>query len=130
MPVGSELSASGEFFPAIAASPDGALHAAWAAISDDPARVSYDIRLSKSDDQGETWQVLDQDAEGVPFIRVSSVSSNSLIGFPGGRYLGDRIALALAGEDAFLAWPDTRLAEADALNQQVAFARYEQKAAP
>lgn len=130
MPVGSELSASAEFFPAIAASPDGTLHAAWAAISDDPARVSYDIRLSKSDDQGETWQVLDQDAEGVPSIRVSSVSSNSLIGFPGGRYLGDRLALALAGEDAFLAWPDTRLAKAEALNQQVAFARYEQKTLP
>ncbi len=130
MPVGREVDTSGAFFPAIAAGPDGALHAAWAAISDDPAKVSYDIRLSESDDQGETWRVLDQDAADVPFIRVSSVSSNSLIGFPGGRYLGDRLALALAGDNAYLAWPDTRLAEPDALNQQVAFARYEPKAAP
>jgi hypothetical protein len=106
---GADLSGN-QFFPAIGVADDGTLHVAWGDMRDDPHGVIYAVYLAQSRDDTATSS------------QLSETMSNSLLGFPGGAYLGDRIALAATGENVYAAWPDTRIATLDAPNQQIAFA--------
>jgi hypothetical protein len=113
-----------QFFPAIDVGPDGSLHAMWGDMRDDPQEARYHIYYSESDDQGETWGFVDEQIGlNVPETRVTDFASNSLRGFPGGRFLGDYFGLAATDEDVYLVWADTRLGEFAGPNQQIGFAR-------
>ena len=113
-----------QFFPAIAVSPDGTVHAMWGDMRDDPEEVRYHIYYSESSDQGETWGFeLPEQGLREADTRVTDFASNSLRGFPGGRFLGDYFAIAATDEDVFLVWADTRLGEFGGPNQQIGFAR-------
>jgi hypothetical protein len=113
-----------QFFPAIDVSPDGTLHAMWGDMRDDPQEARFHIYYSESDDQGETWGFVDEEIGlNVPETRVTDFASNSLRGFPGGRFLGDYFGLAASEDDVYLVWADTRLGEYAGPNQQIGFAR-------
>ncbi len=113
-----------QFFPSIDVGVDGTVHAMWADMRDDPAEVRYHIYYTRSTDEGSTWGFVD-DQLGIntPDTRVTDFASNSLRGFPGGRFLGDYFSIAAGDEDVYLVWADTRLGEFAGPNQQVAFAR-------
>ncbi len=113
-----------QFFPSIDVGDDGTIHAMWADMRDDPAEVRYHIYYTRSTDAGATWGFVD-DQLGIntPDTRVTDFPSNSLRGFPGGRFLGDYFSIAAGEEDVYLVWADTRLGEFGGPNQQVAFAR-------
>ena len=101
-----------QFFPAIDVAPDGTLHAMWGDMRDDPQEARFHIYYSESDDQGETWGFVDEQIGlNVPETRVTDFASNSLRGFPGGRFLGDYFGLAATEDDVYLVWADTRLGE-------------------
>jgi hypothetical protein len=120
-----------QFFPAIDVSPDGTLHAMWGDMRDDPQEARYHIYYSESSDQGESWGFVDeQNGINTPDTRVTDFASNSLKGFPGGRFLGDYFALDANEEDVFLVWADTRLGEFVGPNQQIGFARKQAIAPP
>ena len=120
-----------QFFPAIDVSPDGTLHAMWADMRDDPQEARYNIYYSQSKDQGATWGFVDEQLDlNTPETRVTDFPSNSLKGFPGGRFLGDYFALAATDEDVYLVWADTRLGEYGGPNQQIGFARKRSIAPP
>ncbi|MDF3042184.1 MAG: hypothetical protein K0Q71_4890, partial [Thermomicrobiales bacterium] len=94
-----------QFFPAIDVSPDGTLHAMWGDMRDDPQEARFHIYYSESDDQGETWGFVDEQIGlNVPETRVTDFASNSLRGFPGGRFLGDYFGLAATEDDVYLVW--------------------------
>jgi hypothetical protein len=59
----------------------------------------------------------------VPDTRVTDFPSNPMKGFPGGRFIGDYMAIAATDEDVYLVWPDTRLGEYGGYGQQIGFAR-------
>jgi hypothetical protein len=120
-----------QFFPAIDVSPDGTLHAMWGDMRDDPQEARYHIYYSESKDQGATWGFVDDKLGiNVPDTRVTDFASNSLKGFPGGRFLGDYFSLQASDEDVYLVWADTRLGEYAGPNQQIGFARKTAIAAP
>jgi hypothetical protein len=113
-----------QFFPAIDVGPDGTLHAMWGDMRDDPQEARYHIYYSESSDQGATWGFVDEQIGlNTPDTRVTDFPSNSLRGFPGGRFLGDYFAISAAEDDVYLVWADTRLGEYAGPNQQVGFAR-------
>jgi hypothetical protein len=120
-----------QFFPAIDVAPDGKLHAMWGDMRDDPQEARFHIYYSESDDQGATWGFVDeQNGLNVPDTRVTDFASNSLRGFPGGRFLGDYFGLAASEDDVYLVWADTRLGEFAGPNQQIGFARKRSIAPP
>lgn len=120
-----------QFFPAIDVGPDGTLHAMWGDMRDDPQEARFHIYYSESSDQGATWGFVDeQNGINTPDTRVTDFASNSLRGFPGGRFLGDYFAIAAAEDDVYLVWADTRLGEYAGPNQQVGFARKQAIAPP
>lgn len=108
-------SASMQFFPELSAADDGTLHAIWADTRDDPGSVSFAVYHAQSRDGGATWEG-GEDASGE---RLSGELSNTLLGFPGGIFLGDRFGLASSGEGANVAWPDTSGATSSAPQQQI-----------
>ncbi|MGH2561163.1 MAG: sialidase family protein, partial [Thermomicrobiales bacterium] len=113
-----------QFFPSIAVSPDGTLHAMWGDMRDDPDEVRYHIYYSRSEDQGTTWgfTLPDQDFTA-PDTRVTDFPSNSLRGFPNGLFIGDYFSIAATEDEVYMVWADTRLGEFGGPNQQIAFAR-------
>ena len=113
-----------QFYPSIDVGPDGVVHAMWGDMRDDPMEVRYNIYYSRSDDQGETWGfTIPEQNFTVPDTRVTDFSSNSLRGFPGGRFIGDYFSLVATEGEVYMVWADTRLGEFGAANQQIAFAR-------
>jgi hypothetical protein len=113
-----------QFFPAIDVGPDGTINAMWGDMRDDPQEARYHIYYSESKDQGASWGFVDEQIDlNVPEVRVTDFGSNSLKGFPGGRFLGDYFALAASEDDVYLVWADTRLGEFGGPNQQIGFAR-------
>ncbi|MBA2597500.1 MAG: exo-alpha-sialidase [Chloroflexia bacterium] len=113
-----------QFFPAIDVAPDGTVHAMWGDMRDDPQEARFHIYYTESEDQGATWGFVDEQIGlNTPDTRVTDFPSNSLRGFPGGRFLGDYFAIAAAEDDVYLVWADTRLGEYGGPNQQVGFAR-------
>jgi hypothetical protein len=123
LPISADETNASQFFPAIAVTSDGTLHAMWADMRDDPHGVSYIVYQSQSVDKGQTWQAAGDEA-GAPDGRVSDAPANSLLGFPGGRFLGDQFAIAVSDEGVSFAWADTRLAAPSNPNQQIGFARW------
>ena len=120
-----------QFFPSIDVAPDGTVHAMWGDMRDDPDEVRYHIYYSRSQNRGETWGF--ENAElglNTPDTRVTDFPSNSLKGFPGGRFLGDYFSIAASEEDVYLVWADTRLGEFGGPNQQIGFARQQAIAPP
>ncbi len=120
-----------QFFTSIAVAPNGTVHAMWGDMRDDPDEVRYHIYYSESTDQGKTWgfTIPGQDLT-VADTRVTDFASNSLRGFPGGRFIGDYFSLAASDEDVYMVWADTRLGEFGGANQQIGFARKTAIAAP
>ncbi len=113
-----------QFFAQITVSPDGRLHIMWADQRDDPVRLRYHIYYTESSDQGETFGFTLEDQNlTVADTRVTDFPSNPMKGFPGGRFIGDYMAIVATDEDVFLVWPDTRLGEYGGYGQQIGFAR-------
>jgi hypothetical protein len=113
-----------QFFPSIDVGPDGTLHAMWGDMRDDPREARFHIYYSESQDQGATWGFVDEQIGlNVPEVRVTDFGSNTLRGFPGGRFLGDYFSLKASEDDVYLVWADTRLGEFQGPNQQIGFAR-------
>ena len=113
-----------QFYPSIDVAPDGSVHAMWGDMRDDPDEVRYHIYYSRSDDRGETWGFVSEELGfSAPDIRVTDFPSNSLRGFPGGRFIGDYFSLTATDEDVYMVWADTRLGEFGSANQQIGFAR-------
>ncbi len=112
-----------QFFPAISVDPDGIVHAIWGDMRNDPHEVRYDVFYSESSDRGSSWRVQDELNSESSDVRATDFASNSLVGFAGGRFLGDHFSLAANASDVYLAWVDTRLGELEAPNQQIGFAR-------
>ncbi len=106
-----------QFFPSIATSPDGRLHAMWGDMRDDPTELRYHIYYAVSEDQGESFGLN---------ARVTDSSSNPNWGFPGGVFIGDYFSIAATDEDVYLVWSDSRLGEFQGTNQKIAFARQRQ----
>ncbi len=120
-----------QFFPAADVSPDGTLHLMWGDMREDPEQVRYHIYYTQSTDSGASFGFSDPEIGlNVPDTRVTDFASNSLRGFPGGRFLGDYFAIAANDEDAYLVWADTRLGEFGGPNQQIGFARKQAIAPP
>ena len=114
----------GQFFPSITVSPDGRIHAMWGDLREDPQEVRYHIYYTRSEDGGDNFGFVDQELNlDTRDVRVTDFASNSLRGFPGGRFIGDYFSIAATDEDVFMVWADTRLGEFAGPNQQVAFAR-------
>ena len=113
-----------QFYPSIDVSPDGIVHVMWGDMRDDPNEVRYHIYYTNSEDGGDTWGFTDEQA-GIssPDVRVTDFASNSLRGFPGGRFIGDYFSLAAAEDDVYMVWADTRLGEFGGPFQQIGFAR-------
>jgi len=103
-----------QFFPSIAAGPDGTVHTMWGDMRDDPAETRYHVYYSSSEDRGETW---------IENTRVTDFPSNPNHAFPGGAFIGDYFTIAATEDEVYMAWPDARLGEFGAQNQKVAFAR-------
>lgn len=122
--INQDNSGKNQFFPQIDVSPDGRLHVMWGDQRDDPVGLRYHIYYSQSEDRGDTWgfTIPDQDFTA-PDTRVTDFMSNPMKGFPGGRFIGDYMAIAATEEDVFVVWPDTRLGEFGGFNQQIGFAR-------
>jgi len=113
-----------QFFPSIDVSPDGTLHAMWGDMRDDPDEARYHIYYTRSGDQGATFGFeIPEQGLRVPDTRVTDFPSNSLRGFPGGRFIGDYFSISAADEDVYMVWADTRLGEFGGPNQQIGFAR-------
>jgi hypothetical protein len=93
-------------------------------MRNDPGEVDYDIYYSESTDQGNSWRVLDagEDLDS-PDVAATDFASNSLLGFTGGRFLGDHSSLVASKSDVYLVWVDTRLGSIQAPSQQIGFAR-------
>jgi hypothetical protein len=113
-----------QFFPSIAVSADGILHAMWGDMRDDPEEARYNIYYTQSRDQGVTFGFENPEIGlSVPDTRVTDFPSNALRGFPGGRFIGDYFSIAANEDDVYLVWADTRLGEFAGPNQQIGFAR-------
>lgn len=96
----------------------------WADQRDDPVRLKYHIYYTQSSDRGETFGFTLEDQNlTVSDTRVTDFPSNPMKGFPGGRFIGDYMAIAATDDDVFLVWPDTRLGEYGGYGQQIGFAR-------
>ena len=113
-----------QFFPAIAVGPDGAIHAMWGDMRDDPQEVRYHIYYTQSKDKGETWGFKSPEL-GISTLdtRATDFPSNSLKGFPGGVFLGDYFSIAATKDDVYMVWADTRLGEFGGTNQKIGFTR-------
>jgi hypothetical protein len=92
-------SAADQLMPSLTVSKDGAVTVAWLDTRNDPARVNYDVYMTRS-------------ADGANFngnVRVSNVSSN-----PNndprtqGSLIGDYFALAAGDGVVYSVWTDTR----------------------
>ena len=113
-----------QFFPSIDVAPNGAIHAMWGDMRDDPDEVRYHIYYTRSEDGGNTWGFTDEELNlSTPDTRVTDFGSNSLRGFPNGLFIGDYFSLAAADEDVYMVWADTRLGEFGGANQRIGFAR-------
>ncbi len=114
----------GQFFPSITVSPDGRIHAMWGDLREDPQEVRYHIFYTRSEDGGDNFGFVDQELNlDTRDVRVTDFASNSLRGFPGGRFIGDYFSIAATDDDVFMVWADTRLGEFAGPNQQIGFAR-------
>ena len=113
-----------QFFPSIAASPNGDLHVMWGDFRDDRSQTRYHIYYTTSTDQGDTWGFRDEELDiDTPDTRVTDFHSNPNKGFPGGVFIGDYFSIAASDSDVYLTWADTRLGEFGPTNQKIGFTR-------
>jgi hypothetical protein len=89
-----------QWFPVLAAAPDGRLTALWLDRRDDPANRLYYAYSRTSTDGGLTWE---------PSVRVSSAASDPNLNIPpGADGIGDYIGLAAGQGVMWGSWVDTR----------------------
>ncbi len=120
-----------QFFPSIAASPNGDLHVMWGDFRDDRSQTRYHIYYTTSTDEGDTWGFRDEELDiDTPDTRVTDFHSNANRGFPGGVFIGDYFSIAASDEDVYLTWADTRLGEFGPINQKIGFTRRSQIQSP
>ncbi|MEK7848707.1 MAG: hypothetical protein AAB270_07265, partial [Chloroflexota bacterium] len=103
-----------QFFPALAADPEGNLHIMWADTRDDRTELSYHIYYATSKDGGQTWE---------RNSRVSDFPSNPNYAFSRGRFIGDYFSLKATKDDVYMVWADSRLGQFGSANQKIGFAR-------
>lgn len=122
--VNQDRTDANQFFPQVIVGPDEIVHIMWGDQRDDPVRLKYHIYYTQSSDQGQTFGfTIPEQNFTAPDTRVTDFPSNPMRGFPGGRFIGDYMAIAATEEDVFLVWPDTRLGEYGGFSQQIGFAR-------
>ena len=101
-----------QFYPSIDVDPSGVVHAMWGDMRDDPMEVRYNIYYSRSEDQGKPGVSASRTRISPrPDTRVTDFVSNSLRGFPGGRFIGDYFSLAATEGEVYMVWADTRLGD-------------------
>lgn len=88
-----------QWFPALAASPDGRLSAVWLDRRDDPNNRLFHAYARVSTDGGLTWQ---------PSQRISSVPADPNVGVPPQQGMGDYIGMAAGPGVAWASWTDPR----------------------
>ena len=117
-------SSAPQFLPGISVAPGGSIHAMWADMRDDPYEVRYHVYYTRSDDGGDTWGFEIPELGGLQAdTRVTDFPTNPNRAFPGGRFLGDYVAIEATDEDVYMVWPDGRLGEYGPPNQKIAFSR-------
>jgi len=115
-PIAGETRISGsDFFPVLSASRDGTLSAGWLTLGTETAGAGYGLSLMASFDGGITWGAIDE-----PDAGADITASNSLLGYPGGMYLGGRIAAASTDEHWLIASPVTSTDSSASPGQQIA----------
>jgi hypothetical protein len=112
--INDDASGRVQFFPEIAVSPNGDLHAMWGDMRDDRREAYFHIYYASSTDGGETWSANS---------RVSDFASNPSRAFPRGLFIGDYFGMRATDEDVYMVWADARLGEFGPTNQKIAFAR-------
>ena len=120
-----------QFFPSVDVGPDGVVHVMWGDMRDDPAQTRYHIYYTRSEDGGESWG-FEHERLGfrVGDTRVTDFASNPNRAFPNGLFIGDYFSIRAAGEEVYLAWPDSRLGEFGGVNQKIGFSRLGAIASP
>ena len=120
-----------QFFPSIDVGPDGAVHAMWGDMRDDPHQTRYHIYYTRSDDGGETFGFVNEELDlRSGDTRVTDFPSNPNYAFPRGLFIGDYFSISATEDDVHLAWSDSRLGEFGPINQKIAVARVEAVPAP
>jgi len=112
---GESRIAGSDFFPVLSSSRDGTLLAAWMTLGMEPAGAGFGLNLISSDDGGITWGAI-RDSD----MSADVAAPNSLLGFPGGIYLGGRIAAASTPEQWLIASPMTFIDALVQPGQQIA----------
>jgi hypothetical protein len=113
-----------QFYPSIAVSPNGTVHAMWGDMRDDPNEAEYHIYYSTSKDRGQTWGFdLPSLNLHTPDTRVSDAPSNPNRAFPNGQFIGDYFSIAASDEDVYMVWADSRLGTVTGTDQRIGFAR-------
>lgn len=113
MPNPTNATRGAQFFPALAVAPDGDLHLCWADLGQDPSGASFAVNYAVSHDAGESW--------ASETVAVAS-GINTLVGSPGGSYLGHGLAMAASSEQVAAAWPVTAQTPIGGPSQQVTVA--------
>jgi hypothetical protein len=94
-----------QWFPALAAAPDGRLTAVWLDRREDPQNRLYYAYARTSLDGGLSWQ---------PGVRISSAPSDPNVGSPpGAEGIGDYIGISAGPGVVWASWTDTRDATQD-----------------
>jgi hypothetical protein len=89
-----------QWFPALAAAPDGRLTAVWLDRREDPQNRLYYAYARTSLDGGLSWQ---------PGVRISSAPSNPNVGSPpGAEGIGDYIGISAGPGVVWASWTDVR----------------------
>ncbi len=123
-PVNGDDTSRLQFYPSIAVSPNGTIHAMWGDMRDDPNEMEYHIYYTTSTDQGKTWGFdLPQLNLHTPDTRVSDAPSNPNRAFPGGQFIGDYFSIAASDKDVYMVWADSRLGAVTGTDQRIGFAR-------
>ncbi len=115
-----------QFMPAIAVSPNGALHIAYmdtrrSSEPDSSAQVQLDIVYARSVDGGQTFSET--------FITETPIDASAIVWRPYDNnspqhFIGDYIAIAAPSNVAYIAYPDRRAPDADQVKLMLATLRF------
>ncbi|GAC1643510.1 MAG: hypothetical protein NVS9B11_13080 [Candidatus Dormibacteraceae bacterium] len=111
-----------KYFPKVSAAPNGRIDAAWYDFRNDNGKLLSDVYYSNSKDGGATW---------APNLRMSDKQSDRHYGnFAHYSDVRGPVGLGSSNFGAFVAWDDSRNADAITENQDIYFAAAQLSALP